>query len=102
MLQLSSVAELADANVWTGCPLPRLDAKLWPFVFLTILWRIWDARNAEVFRSELSSSRRIITRVCDDLVIWQKRLKLDRDVSSGGSCYDLKHKAIDADEEMES
>jgi hypothetical protein len=80
-LQLSNVAELADANVWTGCPLPHLDAKLWPFVFLTILWRIWDARNAEVFRSEPSSSRRVITRVCDDLVIWQKRLKVDRDVS---------------------
>jgi len=50
MLQLSSVAELADANVWTGCPLPHLDAKVCPFVFLSlILWRIWDARNAEVF-----------------------------------------------------
>ncbi|CAD6207229.1 unnamed protein product [Miscanthus lutarioriparius] len=74
MLQMSSVAELADANVWTGCPLPHLDAKLCPFVFLslTILSRIWDARNAEVFGSEPSSSRRIITRVCDDPVIWQK------------------------------
>jgi len=83
MLQLSSVAELADANVWTGCPLPHLDAKLCPFVFLslTILWRIWDARNAEVFGSEPSSSRHIITRVCDDLVIWQTQLKVDRDVS---------------------
>jgi hypothetical protein len=52
------------------------------FVFLTILWWIWDARNVEVFRSQPSSSQHIISRVCDDLVVWQNRLKVDHDVTN--------------------
>jgi hypothetical protein len=43
----------------------------------TILWRLWDARNGEVFRQELSSSRAVISRVCDDLVVWRKHLRDD-------------------------
>jgi hypothetical protein len=30
-LNLNSVVDLTDANVWTGCPHSHLDSKLWPF-----------------------------------------------------------------------
>jgi hypothetical protein len=71
-LQLSNIAGLTDDGVWTGCALPHLDATLCLFVLLALLWRVWDARNGEVFRNQTSSSRSIISRVCDDLIVWQK------------------------------
>jgi hypothetical protein len=52
-----------------------LTDRLWPFILFTILWRLWDARNGEIFRGELCDSRIIVNRVCDDLVIWRKRLR---------------------------
>jgi hypothetical protein len=74
---LSDPATLSDEDVWNS-PTPNgLEARLWPFVFLTMLWRLWDARNGEIFRNELSSSRAVIFRICDDLVVWRKRLKTD-------------------------
>ena len=75
-----STALLSDTEVWSANVPSHLDTNLWPFVLLTILWRIWDARNGETFRNEPSTSRRILSKVCDDLVIWRKRLKLDSDV----------------------
>ena len=74
---LLNTASLSDNEIWNSNVPPGLDASIWPFVLLTILWRLWDARNGEIFRNELSSSRAVISRVCDDLVVWRKRLKVD-------------------------
>ncbi|CAD6253125.1 unnamed protein product [Miscanthus lutarioriparius] len=37
------------------------------FVLLTILWRLWDARNAEVFRGERPSAAQIINHIIQNL-----------------------------------
>lgn len=52
ILRLCHVEEIMDMDTGTARTPLHLDAKLWPFIWLTLLWRIWDARNAEVFRSE--------------------------------------------------
>ena len=49
------------------------DIRMATFVLFTILWRLWDARNAEVFRGERPSAVQIINHVIDDLHIWEKR-----------------------------
>jgi hypothetical protein len=71
---LDHVALLSDDEVWNADIPPSLEASLWPFVFLTILWKLWDSRNGEVFRAEISYHRVVLSRVCDDLFIWRKRL----------------------------
>ena len=74
-IRLHNVTTLMDdTDIWTTNIPAHLDMSLRSFVLLTILWRIWDTRNREVFRDEPSCSQRIISKVCDDLVIWQKRL----------------------------
>jgi hypothetical protein len=81
-LNLSNVASLSDVDAWNADVPPNLDAKLWPFILQTLLWRLWDARNGEIFRNERPSSRSIISKVCDDLVIWRKRFRDDFDVTN--------------------
>ena len=81
-LKFRNVATLPDVDLCNAGTLPHLDAKLWPFILQTILWRLWDTRNGEIFRNEFPSSRSIISKVCDDLVIWRKRFRLDQDVTS--------------------
>ena len=77
MFSIGSVSSLTDEDVWNFATPPGLDAKLWPFVLLTILWRLWDAKNGEIFRGEYADSRLIINRICDDFVIWRKHLRND-------------------------
>jgi hypothetical protein len=79
--EIHNAAEPEDTDIWTVHTPTHLDASLWPFVLLTLLWRIWDVRNGEIFRSKPSSTRCVLTLACDDLVIWQKRLRTDLDVS---------------------
>jgi hypothetical protein len=74
---LSHIATMTNVEVWNAYAPAGLDAALWPFILLTILWRLWDDRNDEIFQNETSRSRLVISRVCDDLVIWRKRLKHD-------------------------
>jgi hypothetical protein len=81
-LKIRNVTTLTDSDYWTATIPSHLDQNLWPFVLLTLLWRIWDARNGEIFRDEPFSSRRVISKVCDDFVIWEKRLKSSHDVAS--------------------
>lgn len=76
-LGLSEVANLSDAELWNYRHPTALDKRLWPFVFLTILWRLWDARNGEIFRAEHCDSRMVLSRVCDDFIVWRKRLCRD-------------------------
>jgi len=75
MLHFADVASLPDAETWEFTPPAGLDSTLWPFVLQTILWRLWDARNGVVFRAENPTGRSIVSRVCDDLVIWHNRLR---------------------------
>ncbi|CAD6247378.1 unnamed protein product [Miscanthus lutarioriparius] len=49
---LSNTASLSDAEIWNSNVPPGLDASIWPFILLTILWRLWDARNGEIFRNK--------------------------------------------------
>jgi hypothetical protein len=72
---LPNTASLFDDEIWNPSTPPSLDASIWPFVLLTKLWQLWDARNGEIFRNELYSRCTVISRVCDDLVVWRKRLK---------------------------
>jgi hypothetical protein len=65
---------LSDEDVWSATIPDGLDSALWPFVLLTILWRLWDSRNGEVFRSKTSNYRAALNNVCDDFVTWRKRL----------------------------
>jgi hypothetical protein len=46
---LEGAASTTDEDIWNYATPPNLDAQLWPFVLLTILWRLWDARNGEIF-----------------------------------------------------
>jgi len=36
---------------------------------------ILDARNGEIFMRQLSFCRRIVTRDCEGLILWRKRLR---------------------------
>ena len=75
---LTAVSTSSDDEVWTLRLPRRLDAKLWPSILLTLLWRLWDARNGEVFRGEQTSTVKILTRVTEDLAVWKKRLVLKK------------------------
>lgn len=71
----SDISMVSDDAIWDMPSPAGLDQGLWLFVLLTILWRLWDAKNGEVFRQEASSHRSVLSRVCDDLVVWRKRLR---------------------------
>jgi hypothetical protein len=81
-LSLNNVSSLSDVNAWNAEMPANLDARLWPFVLQTVLWRLWDARNGEIFRNEASSACSVISKVCDDFVTWWCRLKNEQDVIS--------------------
>ena len=71
---MGDVGQMTDDEAWEADTPANLEATLWPFIFLTILWRIWDGRNGYVFRNENFCNRVVLSRVCDDLVTWRKRL----------------------------
>jgi hypothetical protein len=70
-LSLLSTAE--DVEVWSLPPPSDQDPKTWPSILQAILWRLWDARNAAIFRSKRLSARNVLSKVCDDLAIWESR-----------------------------
>jgi hypothetical protein len=74
LLGLRNITMMGDDAVWNAGVPQGLDSSLWSFVFLAILWRIWDARNGHVFRRENFCSRVLLAKVCDDLLIWRHRL----------------------------
>jgi hypothetical protein len=49
---MPQIVRLSDEDVWTATTPSGLSRTLWPFVLLTILWRIWEARNGHIFRNE--------------------------------------------------
>jgi hypothetical protein len=96
-LNLNTVANLSDIDVWNATVPIRLDAKLWPFVLQTILWRLWDARNGAIFRHETPSVRTVISKICDDLLVWRRRLRCDQDICNLNfwRCYFLSCNSLD-------
>lgn len=66
-LGLSLLSDASDTDVWALPSGFQQDPETWPFVLLSILRRLWDARNGAVFRNERQQPRDVITRVCDDL-----------------------------------
>lgn len=75
ILGFSDVSAMSDEEIWSFTPPPGLKGKLWPFVLLTILWRLWDARNGQIFRGEHFDNRLVIAQICDDFVIRRKCLR---------------------------
>jgi len=51
-LCFSAAPSLTDEEIWRLEPPNGLGKELWPSILLTILWRLWDARNGEIFRHE--------------------------------------------------
>jgi hypothetical protein len=68
-LQLVSIISRRTDMLWCMSMPPEAPQLVWPDVVLTILWRIWEARNGFTFRAEVNR-RRIISTVCDDLDVW--------------------------------
>lgn len=69
------ILRLSHIDVW-ALPLNcGQEATIGPSVLLTILWRLWDARNGTIFRNERHLPREVILRVCDDLIIWEGRFR---------------------------
>jgi hypothetical protein len=72
-LGLRFLSTAADNDVWALPSVCHQDAATWPSVLLTILWRLWDARNGTIFRNERHLPQDVILRVCDDSAIWEGR-----------------------------
>ena len=54
---------------------PQLDSRFWPEIVLVILLKIWDSRNAAVFRSEDHTARLTITNIVTDLELHSHRFR---------------------------
>jgi hypothetical protein len=73
MLGIRSLSTAADNDVWALPSDCHQDPATWPSVLLTILWRLWDARNGAIFWNERHLPQDVIIHVCDDLIIWEGR-----------------------------
>lgn len=71
---MAHVGQMSDDEAWAASVPPGLNNLFWPFVFLAILWRIWECRNGHVFRDEIFCHRVVLSKVCDDIILWRKRL----------------------------
>lgn len=69
-----SIDDLWDASLPQGVP-PRI----WPFVLLTTLWKIWEARNDKAFRALDRRSTTSARLIISDLDIWSHRLSVPGD-----------------------
>ncbi|VAI35701.1 unnamed protein product [Triticum turgidum subsp. durum] len=56
-------------------PLQGLNPNIWPSVALTISWKLWDSRNALVFRNEDHSHRTTLRNIVADFSLWVFRFK---------------------------
>ncbi|XBI83492.1 hypothetical protein VPH35_091994 [Triticum aestivum] len=60
-------------------PLQGLNPNIWPSVALTISWKLWDSRNALVFRNEDHSHRTTLRNIVADFSLWVFRFKKKKD-----------------------
>lgn len=70
---MPTLSEVEDTDVWSLQPPFGQDHRIWPSILQVLLWRLWDARNRIVFINEQLSSRYVVSRVCDDLSVWEGR-----------------------------
>jgi hypothetical protein len=56
-------------------PSSQLPPSVWPTILLAILWKIWDTRNALVFRDQVLTPSQSIANVISDLSLWLHRFK---------------------------
>lgn len=62
-------------HLWDTATPDGLNINLWPMVALAILWKLWDSRNAQVFRSETHSALYTLRNVISDFTLWVFRFK---------------------------
>jgi hypothetical protein len=63
------------SDIWSSPLPPNLPASIWNSVALTILWKIWDARNAKVFRAIDQSPATTLSNIITDFTLWSHRFK---------------------------
>ena len=59
--------------LWDSPIPPHMPHEVWDSVLLIILWKIWDARNASVFRSIDQPASVTIKNIIHDLTLWAYR-----------------------------
>lgn len=72
-ISLTSLTKTYDIDILASPSTPGTDLATWLSVLLTILWRLWDARNGTTFRNERHSARNVASRICYHLTIWEGR-----------------------------
>ena len=60
---------------WDSPSPPGLPRNIWDYVLLIILWKIWDARNAMVFRKIDQTCTVTISNIIQDLTLWSHRFR---------------------------
>jgi hypothetical protein len=63
------------SDIWSSPLPPNLPSSIWNSVALTILWKIWDARNAKVFRAIDQSPATTLSNIIADFTLWSHRFK---------------------------
>ncbi|CAM0949962.1 unnamed protein product [Alopecurus aequalis] len=61
-------------DLWTSCRHPKLTDSTWTFALISVLWKLWDARNAMVFRQIDQPALVTVKNIVDDLAVWAHRL----------------------------
>ena len=61
--------------IWDTPTPVGLDINIWPTVALAILWKLWDSRNARVFRNELHTPLDTLRNIISDFTLWAFRFK---------------------------
>lgn len=68
-LLLGLTAPLSIDTIWDTTTPVGLDINICPTVALAVLWKIWDFRNARVFRHELHSANVTLKNIISDFTL---------------------------------
>ncbi|XBJ10706.1 hypothetical protein VPH35_015520 [Triticum aestivum] len=61
--------------LWDTTTPVGLDINIWPTIALAILWKLWDSRNARVFRNEQHTPLDTLRNIISDFTLWAFRFK---------------------------
>ena len=75
-------------------PILGLNPSIWPSVALTITWKLWDSRNALVFRNDDHSHRITLRNIVADFFLWVFRFKKTDDSNSARQWLNFLSSAI--------